>query len=440
MKNKTINKSLIKKIPELSVPAGNLKILNYAIAYGADSVYVGGKSFNLRTLGQNFSIEKLKQATDIVHDKNKKIYLTLNAIISECELNDLINYLMQIKDIEFDAIIISDPGLLNLLKKFFPNTRIHISTQQSTSNHFAVNFWAELGVKRVNIARELSYEDIKKICSNSNIEIEVFVHGALCISYSGRCLLSKYLIGRDANKGQCAHACRWKYYLMEEKRPNLFLPVIQDKRGTYILNSRDLCLIKKLDLIVDAGVAALKVEGRMKTENYVSTVTWAYRKALDLIKDNKFDNQEKESLFKELEKTSHRAFTEGFMFLKNEFLDNKDNNKNNKNSLYCDYAQQLTENDNAGYIQNYKLLGSVEGYDKQFNGPIIKARNQVKIHSLINIIQPYKNALEFNLNNLIDFKTKNKIKIANTNDYIIIPDIGSIDSFSIIKVKQNNRI
>jgi U32 family peptidase len=406
-----------KKIPELCVPAGNLKVLNYAIAYGADAVYVGGDKYNLRTLGDNFSLAELKTGAETAHNKNKKIYLALNAIMDESEIRPLMDYLDELKKIDFDALIISDPGLISNIKEIMPDTKIHLSTQVSTSNHLAVNFWVENGVSRVNLAREISYEDLKIICSQSKAETEVFVHGALCISYSGRCLLSRYLAERDANKGFCAHACRWKYYLMEEKRPNLFLQVLQDKRGTYIMNSRDLCLIGKLDSIVEAGVSGLKIEGRMKTESYVSTVTWVYRNALDLIKEGKLTDGKKAYFKKELNKTSHRTFTEGFMF------------KNTGD------GSVTMENDNSGYIQKYRFIGDVKGYDRNYDGPVITARNQIKTGSTIDILQPGRVPKKFKLGKIIDAVSGNAINVANTNDTVIIPGPGKIDDFGIIKIR-----
>src|SRR5665647_2576656 len=321
-----------KKIPELCVPAGNLNILKYAVAYGADAIYIGGGRFNLRTMGDNCTYDELLQAVEYAHSYKRKVYLALNAIIDENELGELEKYINNIKNLDFDALIISDPGVFKKVREIIPRARIHISTQASTSNHHSVNFWGSLGASRVNLAREASHDDIKDICSLSNIEIEVFVHGALCISYSGRCMMSKYMAGRDANKGSCSHTCRWKYYLMEEKRPNAYFPVFQDKRGTYIYNSRDLCLLAELDKVVETGASSLKVEGRMKTENYVSRVTWVYRQALDLIKDGKFTEQKKSYLLKELDKTTHRTYTTGFMF-----LDGKLN-------------AELTDNGNVGYL------------------------------------------------------------------------------------------
>ena len=406
-----------KKIPELCVPAGNLNILKYAFAFGADAVYIGGGRFNLRSMGDNFTVDELLQAVEYAHSQNKKVYLTLNAVIDENELAEFQRYINDIKSIDFDAIIISDPGVFQKIREIIPDARIHISTQTSTSNHEAVNFWGNLGAFRVNLARELNYNDIKDICSLSNIEIEVFVHGALCISYSGRCMLSKYMSGRDANKGQCSHTCRWKYYLMEEKRPNAFFPVYQDKRGTYIYNSRDLCLLPELEKIVETGAVSLKIEGRMKTENYVGIVTWAYRQALDLIKSGKFTDQKKIYLLNELDKTTHRTFTTGFMF-----LDGK-------------YNPELIDNDNVGYLRKYRFAGNIESFSKKHGAFVIKARNQIKKGDVLDILQPDKNPLKFKLSEIIDANSDKQMEVANTNARIIIPGLGKIDKYSLINVK-----
>jgi len=417
MAGQAIKKIKKIKIPELCVPAGNLNILKYAIAYGADAVYIGGNCFNLRSMGDNFDIPEMEEAVGYAHKKNTRVYLTLNAIISEYELGAFKDYIENIKKINFDAIIISDPGLFKIIKKTLPSARIHVSTQASVSNHSAAAFWAELGANRIILARELSYEDICLIVKKSNIEIEVFVHGALCISYSGRCMLSKYLSGRDANKGECSHTCRWKYYLMEEKRQNMFLPVDGDKKGTYIYNSRDLCLLDKLDLVAESGVSAIKIEGRMKTENYVSQVTSVYRQALNMIGNRTFTSKNKRLLMDELDKTTHRSYTNGFMFLKG-----KDN-------------PELTQNDNVGYIKKYRFVGSVEAFSKKYNAIIIRARNQFKSGDIVDIIQPGKKPKRILIKKMFDYNTGEKASTANTNDRVIISGLGNVDIFSLLRVK-----
>jgi U32 family peptidase len=406
-----------KIIPELCVPAGNLNILKYAIAYGADAVYIGGGRFNLRTMGDNFTTDELFLAIEYAHSKKRKVYLALNAIIDESELSELEKFIKNIKKLDFDALIISDPGVFQKVREMIPDARIHISTQASISNHQSVNFWGNLGASRVNLARELSQDDLKEICRLSNIEIEVFVHGALCISYSGRCMLSKYMSGRDANKGLCSHTCRWKYYLMEEKRPNAYFPVYQDKRGTYIYNSRDLCLLPELEKVVETGISSIKIEGRMKTENYVSRVTWVYRQALDLIEEGKFTEQKKSHLLKELDKTTHRTYTTGFMF-----LDGKHN-------------AELTDNGNVGYLRKYRFAGNVESFSEKYGSSVIKARNQIKKGDVLDIIQPRKNPLKFVISEIIDASSEMQMEVANTNSIIIIKDLGKIDRYSLINVR-----
>jgi len=406
-----------KKMPELLVPANNLNTLKYAVEYGADAVYVGGKKFNLRSLGKNFTIPELEEGADYAHSRGVKIYLTLNAIIFDHELLELEQYLNEIKNINLDGIIVSDPAVIELLKHTIPDAKIHISTQTNVTNHLGVRFWERLGVSRVNVAREVRFEDLKNIINKTDIEIEVFVHGALCISYSGRCMLSKYMVGRDANRGECAHACRWKYYLMEEKRPNLFYQIEQDRRGTYIYNSRDLCLLPKLNLLVDIGVDSLKIEGRMKTENYVALTTWVYREALKSISENSFTEEKVSYLMGELDKTSHRNFTLGFMFLK-------------------DY-QELEENDNVRYIKRYRFVGVCKGYNKKYNGPVVRVKNQFGRGETLDILQPNTYPSKFKVNRIILYNNEieEEVDCANPNDIVIIPGLGNLNPYAIFRVK-----
>ncbi len=408
------------KIPELLVPVGNLNTLEYAIAYGADAVYLGGKKFNLRSLGSNFTVEELKKASEYAHNKNVKIYLTLNSIIFESELEELKKYLNEIKEIDFDGFIISDPGIISLINNYFKNPRIHISTQTNITNHLAVDFYSKIGASRVNIAREVKYKDLKDVIKNSKIEIEVFVHGALCISYSGRCMLSKYMSGRDANKGECAHSCRWKYYLLEEQRPNIFYNITQESDGTYIYNSRDLCLISKLDLLVQAGVSALKIEGRMKTESYISQTVWAYRKALDYIYEDKFTDENKIFLLNELNKCSHRDYTLGYMFL---------------NDL-----NELEDNEGVKVCQNYKFIGVCKEKIGNFKIPLILVKNHFNKGEVIEILEPHKMPREVTINEIKIIKNNLEFSSdeANPNDTVILKDIGNIDRYAILRKKVSN--
>lgn len=408
------------KIPELLVPVGNLNTLEYAIAYGADAVYLGGKKFNLRSLGSNFTVKELKKASEYAHNKNVKIYLTLNSIIFESELEELKKYLNEIKEIDFDGFIISDPGIISLINNYFKNPRIHISTQTNITNHLAVDFYSKIGASRVNIAREVKYKDLKDVIKNSKIEIEVFVHGALCISYSGRCMLSKYMSGRDANKGECAHSCRWKYYLLEEQRPNIFYNITQESDGTYIYNSRDLCLISKLDLLVQAGVSALKIEGRMKTESYISQTVWAYRKALDYIYEDKFTDENKIFLLNELNKCSHRDYTLGYMFL---------------NDL-----NELEDNEGVKVCQNYKFIGVCKEKIGNFKIPLILVKNHFNKGEVIEILEPHKMPREVTINEIKIIKNNLEFSSdeANPNDTVILKDIGNIDRYAILRKKVSN--
>ena len=405
-----------KKIPELLVPANNLNILKYAVNYGADAVYVGGKEFNLRSIRGNFSIEELEEGVRYAHEHGVKLYFTLNSIVYDHELARFREYLNKLKSINLDGIIVSDFGALELAKEILPGKRIHISTQTNINNHPGVNFFEKLGASRVNLAREINFSDLKNIIDRTNVEIEIFIHGALCISYSGRCMLSKYMTGRDANRGECAHSCRWKYYLMEEERANLFFPVEQDNRGTYIYNSRDLCLLPELKLLVDAGVDTFKIEGRMKTENYVSLTTWVYRRALDYIAQNKFTDQKISYLTRELDKCSHRNFTSGFMFLSD--------------------RSELEDNDNVGYIKKYRFIGVYHDFSNKYNGPVINVKNQFRVGEVIDILQPYKNPKKFMVGKMISVSDNTETDCANPNDLVIICDLGPLSPFSIFRIKN----
>jgi len=407
-----------KKIPELLVPSGNIKTLKYAVAYGADAVYIGGKLFNLRSFGENFSISDLEEAVSFCHEKNVKTYITLNSIIFESEVKIFKEYLEEIMHIDFDGFIVSDPAAIKLINDYFNDPCIHISTQANVTNSLGVNMYKELGAKRVNVAREIKFDDLRQIVKNAAIEIEVFVHGALCISHSGRCMLSKYMAGRDANKGECAHSCRWKYYLLEQERPNMFFNIIEDNSGTYIYNSRDLCLMRKLDLIVDAGVSALKIEGRMKTESYIAQTVWAYKKALEYIKEDSFNAEKKDILIKELNKCSHRNYTEGFMFA-------------------GDY-RELEDNEGVGYIKDYRFIGLYNGYSEKYALPMILVKNQFKTGETVEILEPgcdLPKAVKIIEIMIIKNNSEFLSETANPNDIVILKDAGKINPYSVLRIK-----
>ena len=293
---------------ELLAPAGNFDKLVTAVHYGADAVYFSGKRFGLRAFAGNFDDEEIVRALDFLHSHGKRGYITLNIVAKDSDFEGLDDYLSLLEKAGVDGLIVSDVGLIYYIHNHFPKLHIHVSTQANVNNSQSVKFFADLGCTRIVLARELSLEDIKILRKNipQNVELEAFVHGAMCISYSGRCLLSNYLSGRDSNRGACVQACRWKYYIREENREDE-LPIEEDERGTYILNSKDMCLIDHLKELEEAGIASLKIEGRMKSDYYVASVVNAYRRALDGFKDY-------DVLHNELEKTSHRRYTTGFYF------------------------------------------------------------------------------------------------------------------------------
>ncbi len=300
--------------PELLVPAGDMEKLEVALDYGADAVYVGGSQFGLRAMAANFSLEQLSRARDLTRARGKKLYLTLNAYLRPGEIPALESYLEELRPLEIDAYIVSDPGALHVVRQNDPLMEIHLSTQANTTNAQAAEFWRQAGVRRVNLARELSLEEIGRVRRETSLELEVFVHGAMCVAYSGRCLLSSALTGRSANAGACAHPCRWGYALVEETRPGQYFPIEEDSRGTYVMNSRDLCLVQHLPALIQAGVDSLKIEGRMKTLYYVAAVTRVYRAALDRYLADPHTYMVDPAWVEELDKVSHRPYDTGFLF------------------------------------------------------------------------------------------------------------------------------
>lgn len=307
------------KIPELLAPAGNLEKLKTAVHYGADAVYLGGKSFGLRAKAGNFSLEQMAEGVGFAHANNVKVYVTTNIFAHNRDFTGLDGYLEELAAIGVDGVIVADPGVLHYVKKIVPGLPVHLSTQANITNSYSAAFWFEQGVSRINLARELSFREISEIRQNTDKELEVFVHGALCISYSGRCMLSNYMTSRDANQGKCSHPCRFSYALMEEKRPGEYFPVEEDRYGTYIFNSKDLCLLQVLPQLVAAGVDSLKIEGRMKSIFYVGGVVRVYRAALDYLADLPNDAWDDPGLIKlpdylydELQKLGTRGVTENF--------------------------------------------------------------------------------------------------------------------------------
>ena len=356
---------------ELLSPAGDMERLKLAVKFGADAVYVGGEMFGMRTNPSNFNSEQLKQAVDLVHKENKKIYLTCNTLPRNDELEFLPEYLKYVADIGVDALIIADMGVLAMAKKYAPDVEIHMSTQVGIVNYAAANALYDMGAKRIVTARELSLDEIKIIRdkTNPNLEIETFVHGAMCMSFSGRCILSDYMVGRDANRGDCAQPCRWKYHLVEETRPGQYFPINQDENGTYIFNSRDLCMIDRISDLDRAGIDSFKIEGRAKSEYYTAIVTYAYRNALDeYIAAGRPENfMPSQWILDEMEKMSHREYTHGFNFgpIKN--------------------GQVL---DTGGYIRNWDVCAV---FKSEANGRVtVIQRNRFYQGDELEVVEPFK--------------------------------------------------
>ncbi|MFC1516629.1 U32 family peptidase [Thermodesulfobacteriota bacterium] len=300
-----------KKV-ELLAPAGNFEKLQIAIHYGADAVYLADKDFGLRNFSENFTLDELGKAVELSHKNDINVYVACNIYARNFDQKPISDYLVQLGDIGPDAVIVSDPGIFMEARRVIPEIPLHLSTQANTTNYKSALFWKNLGAQRINVARELSLKEIKEIAHRSGMEIEAFVHGAMCISYSGRCLLSNFMAKRDSNRGMCSHSCRWKYALMEELRPDKYYPVVEDNRGSYIFNSRDLCMIEHLPEMIESGIISLKIEGRMKGINYVASTVKVYREALDAYLNNPEGYRIKKEWIEELAKISNRGYSTGF--------------------------------------------------------------------------------------------------------------------------------
>lgn len=357
------------KKPELLAPAGNMEKLKMALLYGADAVYLGGKAFGLRAFGGNFTNEELQEAVDFAHKLGKKIYVTVNIFPHNSDIAKLPAYLTFLNEIKVDAILVADLGVFTLAKEYAPDVELHISTQANNTNWAAVNAWAELGASRVVLAREMSLEEVKEIREKCSVELEMFVHGAMCISYSGRCLMSNYLTGRDANRGSCAQPCRWNYALVEEKRPGQYFPVLEDERGTYIFNSKDMCLLPYLPDVIASGVDSLKIEGRMKSVHYAASVVKAYREAIDSYFAAPEQFEVKKEWVEELDKVSHRAYTTGFYY----------GRPTEKDQIYG----------TSSYTQTSDFVGLVLDYDEKNGFATVEQRNNMKVGQEIEIFQPH---------------------------------------------------
>ncbi len=359
----------MKKV-ELLAPAGNLYKLKIALKYGADAVYIGGECFSLRTAADNFTPEEMKEGIEYAHAMGKKVYITANIIPHNRDLAQMEKYFKEIYEMGADAVIISDLGAFNICRRVAPELEIHISTQANNTNYATVQAWHDMGAKRVVLAREMTLTEVREIKDNisSDCELEVFMHGAMCVSYSGRCLLSNYMTARDSNYGACSHPCRWNYALMEEKRPGEYLPVFENERGTFIMNSKDLCMIEHLPELIGSGVLSLKIEGRVKSEFYVASIIGAYRKAIDAYYENPAEYEFNPSWLDEVKKVSHRDYYTGFFF------------------GIPDTGAQIYGS--SSYIREYDVVGIVLEYDEKTGLAKVTQRNRFFKGDEVEIIQP----------------------------------------------------
>ncbi|WP_080443978.1 peptidase U32 family protein [Clostridium botulinum] len=374
------------KKPELLAPAGNLEKLKTAINFGADAVYLGGSKLNLRAFADNFTDDELQEGIKYAHDRGRKVHVTINVFPRNEDFNGLEEYLKKLYEFNVDAIIVSDPGIIMTARETVPNLEIHLSTQANTVNFKTINFWYKQGVKRTVLARELTLEEIKTIREKieKDCELEAFVHGSMCMSYSGRCLLSNYMTGRDSNRGACAQPCRYKYYLMEEKREGEYFPILEDDKGTYIMNSKDMCMIEHIPELVQSGIDSFKIEGRMKSSFYVATVVKAYREAIDAYFEDPENYTFKEKWMDYLKKASHRAYFTGFYF--------------------NDPDKQLHES--SSYIRTCDIVGIVKEFSEETMEAIVEQRNKVLDGDELEVLRPEGPIFKINIANMRDKNNK----------------------------------
>lgn len=405
---------------ELLIPASSLEVLRTAVVFGADAVYIGGESFGLRAKAKNFSLEEMSEGIAFAHEHNVKVYVTANIFAHNEDLDGVRVYLNELKEIGPDAVIVADPAIFTMAREIMPDTDIHISTQSNNTNYGIFKFWYNLGAKRVVTARELSLEEIREIRKNipDDMEIETFMHGAMCISYSGRCLLSSFMAGRDANRGACTHPCRWKYSLMEESRPGEYMPVYENERGTFIFNSKDLCMIEHIPEMIEAGIDSFKIEGRMKTALYVATVARTYRLAIDdFLKDPEYYKSRIPFYKSEISKCTYRQYTTGFFFGK----------PDENTQIY----------DNNTYVKEYTYLGMVAEQNEE-GLYHIEQRNKFSVGETIEVMKPSGDNIEVIVKTI---KNEEGISMDNAphpkqNLYI---DLGiELDRYDILRRKEEN--
>ena len=401
--------------PELLAPAGNMEKLKIALHYGADAVYLGGHSFGLRNKADNFSFGEMARALELCHARGVKAYLTVNSYPRNEMMGALEEYLTSVAALPFDAYIVADPGVIELVRQISPNRDLHLSTQANTINLHSARFWQRQGVCRINMAREMSLENIREtVAAVPGMEFEAFVHGALCISYSGRCLISSMLTGRDANQGECTHPCRWSYHLVEESRPGEYFPVVEDETGTFIFNSRDLCLLEHLPALVECGVASLKIEGRMKGINYVASVLRVYRQALDEYLADPGGWRCRTEWLEELAKMSHRGYTTGFLFGE---------------------PQSVGQEYESAYIRSHEFVGMVEEL-RGDGAAVIEARNRIRIGDELEFIGTgmKKSAVKVDTLNLLSASGAiEPVESVNPNQRIVMALPFVVEPFDLIR-------
>ena len=403
---------------ELLIPASSLEVLKIAVIYGADAVYIGGEVFGLRAKAKNFSMEDMAEGIQFAHEHGVKVYVTANILAHNGDLEGVREYFTQLKEIKPDALIISDPGIYTIAKEICPEIERHISTQANNTNYGTYQFWWNQGAKRVVTARELSLNEIAEIRKNipDEMEIETFVHGAMCISYSGRCLLSNYFTGRDANQGACTHPCRWKYAVVEEKRPGEYLPVYENERGTYIFNSKDLCMIEHIPELIEAGIDSFKIEGRMKTALYVATVARTYRKAIDdyLTSPEKY-KENMDWYLEQISNCTYRQFTTGFFFGK----------PSEESQIY----------DNNTYIKEYTYLGIV-GERNEEGLYQIEQRNKFSVGEQIEVMKPDGRNIPVTVKRIVD-EDGNEMESAPHPKQVLYIDLGQeLEMYDILRKQE----
>lgn len=406
------------RVPELLVPASSLEVLKVAVVFGADAVYIGGEVFGLRAKAKNFTLDEMREGVEFAHAHGVKVYVTANILAHNDDLEGVRRYFEELKNVAPDALIISDPGVFMIAREVLPDMELHVSTQANNTNYGTYRFWQQQGAKRVVSARELSLKEIREIRGHipDDLEIETFVHGAMCISYSGRCLLSNYFTGRDANQGACTHPCRWKYAVVEESRPGEYLPVYENERGTYIFNSKDLCMIEYIPELIDAGIDSFKIEGRMKTALYVATVARTYRRAID-------DYLQSPDLYREhmpwyldqISNCTYRQFTTGFFFGK----------PSGEAQIY----------DSNTYVREYTYLGTVGGVNEA-GLYAIEQRNKFSVGETIEVMKPNGENPQVVVRRIVDEDGNDQMSAPHPKQKLWI-DLGCpLDTYDILRRKE----